>query len=108
MLFAAGFAAAAGFGGAAVPAAFGVGGAVVLPSTESAIIPVFYLLIRNISRAYKVLISRNSFLYCPNPLPVKAKSGARRELASARRRGDREMEMLRCQNIGIGAVFGQL
>jgi len=53
-----------------------------------------------------VLISRNSFLYCPNPLPVKAKSGARRELASARRRGDREMEMLRCQNIGIGAVFG--
>jgi hypothetical protein len=30
---------------------------VVLPSTESAIIPVFYLLIRNMNRAYKVLIS---------------------------------------------------
>lgn len=57
LLFAAGFAAAAGFGGAAVAAAFGVGGAVVLPSTESAMIPLFYLLVRNINRAYEVLIS---------------------------------------------------
>lgn len=77
--FAAGLAAAGGFGATAVPA-FVIGGAGVLPSTGSAIFPLLDLSIIIINRddrqtKFPETVFRYNFLYFRNPLRVKAKSG---------------------------------
>ena len=78
LAFAAGLAAANGFGATTAPA-FVAGGAGVLPSTGSAIFPLLDLSISIINRDYRRTkflrtVFRYNFLYFRNPLPVKAKS----------------------------------
>ena len=82
--FAAGLAAAGGFAAATAPV-FAAGGAVVLPSTGSAIFPLLDLSISIINRDYRQTkfpktIFRYSFLYFRKHLPVKANSAFRAHL----------------------------
>src|SRR5216683_1561025 len=86
LAFAAGLAAAGGFGATTVPV-FATGGAGVLPSTGSAIFPLLDLSISIINRDYrrtKLLetVYRYNFLYFRNPLSVKANSDFRSYLCT--------------------------